>query len=418
MRMIKRLGFGMPMTISLLLLIAPMVANAQLDGEKLFKTNCSACHLPTDKKLIGPGLAGVEDRWEDKQLLYSWIKNSAEVLASGDAYANTLFEQFGKSPMPAQALNDDQITAILDYIKNPPQAGPVAPTGQVAAAPAESAPAIPYWVLTLGIIILLFILIGMLRNLKYALLRIKADKEGGETPEMPSMLGATTGWINRNKTFFSVIMIVFAVVLAKAGWNWLLGVGVYQGYKPEQPINFSHKIHAGTQKIDCNYCHSAARNSKTAGIPSANVCMNCHKFIDQGPVTGTTEIAKIYAAIGWNADAKTYGAESTGPIKWVKIHNLPDHAYFNHSQHVTVGKITCQTCHGTVEEMDVVEQFAPLTMGWCVNCHRDTKVNDADNAYYEEIHSRMTEEMKSEVMKDGKISVSELGGIECAKCHY
>ena len=146
--------------------------------------------------------------------------------------------------------------------------------------------------------------------------------------------------------------------------------------------------------------------------------MNCHKYIQEGPVTGTEEIAKIYAAIGWNPEAGAYNAESTGPIKWVKIHNLPDHAYFNHSQHVTVGKVACQTCHGPVETMDVVEQFSPLTMGWCINCHRDTKVNTEGNDYYEDIHARMTDEMRADIMKDGKITVNELGGIECAKCHY
>jgi mono/diheme cytochrome c family protein len=412
------MGFGMPMTISLLLLFLPVAINAQLDGEKLFKTNCSACHVPTDKKLIGPGLAGVEDRWEDKQVLYSWIKNSADVLASGDAYANTLYEQYNKAPMPAQALNDEQITAILDYIKNPPSTGPVAPTGQLAAAPADAPASIPYWIVILGVVILLFILVSMLRNLKYALLKIKADKEGVLVPVQPSMYGAVCSWINSNKTLFAVMMIVLTVVIAKQGWNWLLNVGIYEGYQPEQPIKFSHKVHAGTQKIDCNYCHSSARNSKTAGIPATNVCMNCHKFIQQGPTYGTTEISKIYAAIGWNPDAQAYSNASEGPVKWTKVHNLPDHAYFNHSQHVTVGEIACQTCHGPVQEMDVVKQFAPLTMGWCINCHRTTKVNMEGNDYYDEIHARMPEAMKEKIMKDGKITASELGGMECAKCHY
>jgi hypothetical protein len=316
-------------------------------------------------------------------------------------------------------LVDDEIAAILDYIENPPvaeaAATAVAAEGEVAVA---SEPILPYWVILLGVVILLFVLLGMLRNLKYALHKIKAQQDGTIAPEQPSMWGATMGWISRNKTFFAILVIIFTVGLAKQGWDWLLNVGIYQGYQPEQPIQFSHKIHAGTQKIDCNYCHSSARNSKTSGIPSANVCMNCHKYISEGPVTGTAEISKIYAAIGWNPDAQAYSSESTGPIKWVKIHNLPDHAYFNHSQHVTVGKIACQTCHGPVEEMDVVEQFAPLTMGWCINCHRETKVQTEGNDYYEEIHARMPEHMKEEIMKDGKITVSELGGMECAKCHY
>lgn len=409
----------MPFAISLIMLFMPLIAGAQIDGEKLFKVNCSACHLITEKKLIGPGMAGVEDRWEDKELLYKWIKNSSEVLASGDAYANALFEEYNKSIMPAQNVNTEEIDAILAYIK----AGPIAAAPATAdaggtAVPVEQAPTIPYWVVLLGVLILLIILISMLRNLKYALLKIKSEKEGTVYSEQPSMLGASLGWISRNKTFFAILLIVFTVGISHAAWNWLLNVGIYQSYAPEQPIRFSHKVHAGTQKIDCNYCHSAARNSKSAGIPSTNVCMNCHTYIQEGPKYGTEEISKIYAANGYDPTAQSYSAESSGPVKWVKVHNLPDHAYFNHSQHVTVGKVACQTCHGPVEEMDVVEQFAPLTMGWCINCHRDTKVNTEGNEYYDEIHSRMPESMKNEVMKDGKIVVSELGGIECAKCHY
>lgn len=409
----------MPIAISLLMLFMPLIAGAQIDGEKLFKVNCSACHLITEKKLIGPGLAGVEQRWEDKELLYKWIKNSSEVLASGDAYSNALFEEYNKSIMPAQNVNTEEIDAILAYINaGPVAAAPVAADAGGAAVPVEEAPTVPYWVVLLGVLILLIILISMLRNLKYALLKIKSEKEGTEYLEQPSMLGASLSWIGRNKTFFAIILIVFTVGLSHAAWTWLLNVGIYQTYAPEQPIRFSHKVHAGTQKIDCNYCHSAARNSKSAGIPSTNVCMNCHTYIQEGPTYGTEEISKIYAANGYDPAAQAYTAEAGGPVKWVKVHNLPDHAYFNHSQHVTVGKVACQTCHGPVEEMDVVEQFAPLTMGWCVNCHRDTKVNTEGNEYYDEIHSRMPESMKNEVMKDGKIVVSELGGIECAKCHY
>ena len=197
-----------------------------------------------------------------------------------------------------------------------------------------------------------------------------------------------------------------------------MNIGVYQGYKPEQPIAFSHTVHAGAQKIDCNYCHSSARNSKTAGIPAASVCMNCHTYIQKGAITGTAEIDKIYASIGFDPTSQSYTAEQTEPLKWIKVHNLPDHVYFNHSQHVTVGKVACQTCHGPVETMDVLEQFAPLTMGWCVNCHRDTKVSMEGNGYYDEIHSRLPEELKEQMLKDGKLTVSELGGIECSKCHY
>jgi hypothetical protein len=147
------------------------------------------------------------------------------------------------------------------------------------------------------------------------------------------------------------------------------------------------------------------------------VCMNCHSAISEGPITGKTEIAKIYDAVGWDVDTREYTGE-TKPIKWVKVHNLPDHVYFNHSQHVKVGEVECKTCHGPVTEMGVAEQFAPLTMSWCIDCHNKTEVQMAGNGYYDEIHKRLRVEDLKSFMEDDKISVKELGGWECAKCHY
>jgi hypothetical protein len=155
--------------------------------------------------------------------------------------------------------------------------------------------------------------------------------------------------------------------------------------------------------------------------------MNCHKYIDgtDGKTfeyNGKTypmpeEIEKIYKHLDYNKETGTYGDNPT-PVKWVKVHNLPDHAYFNHSQHVVAGQQKCQKCHGPVEEMDVVYQHAPLTMGWCINCHRETAVADKGNGYYEEFHARLTDELKEKYLKDGKLTVAEIGGLECAKCHY
>jgi hypothetical protein len=202
-------------------------------------------------------------------------------------------------------------------------------------------------------------------------------------------------------------------MLFVVGWNALSGIGVYEGYQPEQPIKFSHKIHAGENKINCQYCHTGVEKSRHANIPSANVCMNCHKYIQEGPTTGKGEIAKIYAALDYNPEKGTYGPNPK-PIKWVRIHNLPDLAYFNHSQHVKVGGVECKECHGPIETMDVVQQFSPLTMGWCINCHRETEVKaDSTNLYYTDLKAKF-----NAVHPGEKFTVEQIGGLECGKCHY
>ena len=129
--------------------------------------------------------------------------------------------------------------------------------------------------------------------------------------------------------------------------------------------------------------------------------MNCHNQIKTGTNTGDLEIGKIVRAFNENK-----------PIEWVRVHNLPDLAYFNHSQHTQVGGIECQTCHGPIQEMDVVYQYSPLTMGWCIDCHRETPLNTEGNGYYDklvEIH---------EASSKGAFTVSSNGGTECSKCHY
>ncbi len=150
--------------------------------------------------------------------------------------------------------------------------------------------------------------------------------------------------------------------------------------------------------------------------------------MSEGTTTGTTEIAKIYEAVGWDPVAQKYSGTET-PIKWVKVHNLPDHVAFSHATHVAVGKIECQKCHGPVDtEFTVAEQWSPLTMGWCIECHNETAIPQLaagaqPNGYYEEIHRRLTEtdmgrgELRK-YLEDEKITVRELGGWECAKCHY
>ncbi|MBC7412537.1 MAG: c-type cytochrome [Bacteroidia bacterium] len=384
------------------------------DGEKLFNANCKSCHAPTDKRVVGPGLAGVEGRWKDRALLYKWIKNNKEVLASGDSYANELYNTYNKSVMTIfPALTDKDIDGILKYVaeyKAPPDATPVA-TEAVGAGNTDSTFS-TYTLVGLGLLFLM--LMFVLINVRKTLAKVDATQTGETLPtEFEGTLGQkVSNWISHNKKVVAVGSLVIIGYLSVLGWNTLSGIGIYEGYQPDQPIKFSHKLHAGKNAVSCIYCHGSAERGKAAGVPSANVCMNCHKYIQEGPVYGKVEIAKIYAALDYNPDKQTYG-NNPKPIKWIKVHNLPDHVYFNHAQHVVVGKVECQKCHGPVQEMDTIRQYSQLTMGWCINCHRETKVSMEGNGYYKELHDKLAVKYKGQ-----NLTVSKIGGLECSKCHY
>lgn len=400
-----------------LLIISPTVTFSQdlAAGEKLFKINCASCHKVTDQKLVGPGLKGVAGRVPQpaEAWLIKWIKNSQAVVKSGDAYANKIFTEYNKSVMPSQALSDDEIKSVLAYIANPPvDAKATAKSTDNAAAPVKTDSTTVLYFL-LGLILLFLILISVLNGVKNSLQRLVNQKEGLPEPVPVSYDSAYfKNWARTNKKLVALGLIVIVSYAAKAAWYGMMGIGIYEGYAPEQPIFFSHKIHAGQNGINCVYCHSGVEKSKISNVPSANVCMNCHKGIQEGTITGKKEIAKIYAALDYDPAKDTYG-NNPKPIKWVKVHQLPEHAYFNHSQHVTVGKQECTTCHGPVAEMDTLRQFTPLTMGWCIDCHRKTEVKMEGNPYYNKLH----EELKKTYGKK-PITVSMMGGIECGKCHY
>ena len=134
------------------------------------------------------------------------------------------------------------------------------------------------------------------------------------------------------------------------------------------------------------------------------------------PQYGEKEIGKIYAANGFDPKTGKYDTSKENPLKWIKVHNLPDHVYFNHSQHVVVGQIKCEQCHGNVKEMTVAEQKAPLTMKWCIECHRKTEVVMEGNAYYDRLHKALKEKYAGQY--DVKFTVEKIGGLECGKCHY
>lgn len=376
-------------------------------GKKLFKQYCGSCHK-LDKAMTGPALAGVTDKYEQEWLI-KWIRNNVELRNSGDELAIQVYEENdGKAMSIFPQLTDENIIDILQYTIEGDGIVIGGGEGNTSYMPPPPPKDNSVYIL-LGLLVFLLLLLVLLARVKNTLKTVK----GEET----TTLAEDTIFIARHKRTLMILLIVGIIFTINGLWNGLTVLGVSEGYQPEQPINFSHKIHAGDNQVDCNYCHSSARLSKTSGIPSANVCMNCHKYIQEGVggnAAGTAEIQKIYTAIGFDPEKGEYIENyEEQPIKWVRIHNLPDLAYFNHSQHVVAGQVECQTCHGPIETMDVVYQENDLTMGWCVNCHRETEVKMKDNKYYDDLHAQLKEKYKGE-----KITVDMIGGLECGKCHY
>jgi hypothetical protein len=413
--------------------------------------------------LTGPALAGTEERWAafPRKDLYAWIRNSQALIATGHPRANELWAKWKPTLMNNfTGLTDEQIESLLLYISAPPPTPVTAAPGATEAAEEDGFP----WMFV-GLATVLFLLAFALMRIVNNLANVSRVKDGLPPVERSAYELLTTKG--------AIAFLVFATILIfgyKAVDN-ATKMGREQGYKPDQPINFSHKIHAGINKIDCQYCHDTARRSKHSGIPGASTCMNCHTAVKKGTISGTSEITKIYASIGYDPLASKYlddyenwsekqiedlykkwigqeymsansltaldengkGVVETqwegivnalkndsngkiqGPIEWVRIHNLPDHAYFNHAQHVAVGEVACQKCHGKVEEMDVVYQYSTLGMGWCINCHRETEVKFADNDYYKQ-YERYHNELKAGTRE--KVTVEDIGGLECQKCHY
>jgi len=392
------------------------------DGKAIFQANCASCHNPI-KDATGPALQGVDKRVPSKEWIYNWIHNSAKVISSGDKYANDLYNKWNKTAMTAfPQLSNAEIDAVIKYVNDykAPSATPAA--GAATQNGPEEDNSNMYILVTLALLVLMVILWKVNSGLK----RVANEKQGlPNVKEIP---------FYRNKLFVA-IAIILAFILA-GYWiaNGSIEMGRQQNYKPEQPIFYSHKVHAGINQINCLYCHVGAEKSKHAMVPSTNVCMNCHKQINEytgeaehplyneegEKINGTEQIQLLYKYAGWDPAKKDYIRNDKGeiqatPIKWTKIHNLPDHVYFNHSQHVAVGKVPCQQCHGPIQEMDEVYQFSPLSMGWCINCHRQTKVQFENNNYYS-IFEKYHQELKDK-KRDG-VTVEEIGGLECQRCHY
>jgi len=472
--MLRKIFSGGKLIIWIYLLFAALPSTMAADieaGKTLFRNQCATCHNRDMKSnLTGPALGGVEERWAayPQEDLYTWIRNSQAMISAGHPRAVELWNQW-KPTVMSNFLNltDDEIANLLAYI-NCTYDGSCAPKPLVTAAPGaggatEQGPKdyTLLFIILAGVLAFLAIVLSrILSNLNYMV----AVSEGKTDVQKKTLVQILTG-----KVFVTFLIFTLVVLGGYTTVNNAIILGRQQGYEPQQPIKFSHATHSGLHKIECQYCHDGARRSKQSVIPAANTCMNCHKAIKIGSKYGTGEITKIFASIGYDPNTDTYiegyedytedqikrvymnwiadsyiketgtldekgeqlmeeqweGIKTSltnetktkiqGPIEWVRIHNLPDHAYFNHAQHVTVGNVECQTCHGAVEKMEVVAQYSPLSMGWCVNCHRQTEVQFASNDYYR-AYEKLHKELASG--KKDKVTVEDIGGLECQKCHY
>jgi hypothetical protein len=395
------------------------------EGKTIFQAQCATCHA-LDKQLTGPALRGVEERgpWTNRANLVKWIHNPGAFIPT-TPYTQQLAQQYNGQIMPSfPQLSEAEIFALLDYIKTAPAPGAQVggPAGDPAAQTGGGNSELIFGVISIVLAIIALILMQVNSNLK----KLSDDKEQILRPEPVPF------W--RNKIYISLFSLVLFVVGGFFVAKSAIGLGRPQGYKPEQPIYFSHKVHAGVNQINCLYCHNSAWESKHAGIPTLNVCMNCHKSInayEQGPaiideetgkeINGTAEIKKLYQYAGFTPGpgAEWDPSKAKSPA-WVKVHNLPDHVYFNHAQHTRVGGVACQSCHGNIQEMDKVYQASMLSMGWCINCHRESKVafnyNDSTGNRFYSIYEKFHNDIKTGVMDS--VSVKDIGGLECQKCHY
>ena len=389
-------------------------------GKSLYNANCASCHK-LNKKLIGPALKGVSAKY-DKEWLYAWIKNSAAMIKAGDEQAIAIYEEYNKVAMNAfPQLSNEDIDNILAYTDYVPE--PVATSTTVSGAQSSTGePSLANDIILGLLIVVLLVLVTMLYLVTKTLTSI-AEKNGIKIDQPKSEPFSI--WKAFIKNQFLIFSSVVLLLLSSAyfAYGYMMQIGVDQGYMPVQPIHYSHKIHSGANQIECQYCHSSARVSKHSGIPSLNVCMNCHENIaeyngeedlEKGYTKEfyTNEIKKLYKAVGWNEETQSYTGD-TEPVKWVRIHNLPDFVYFNHAQHVSVAGVDCNKCHGPVEEMEILYQYSSLTMGWCIDCHRDSNVKVKDNEYYTKIHEELSKKYGVE-----ELTIAQMGGLECGKCHY
>lgn len=420
---IKKLGLFLSFTV---LSLSMMHAQDAKAGKATFRSKCGSCHdVALKQKMTGPALEGVIDRWNaagafkgksGEEWLKTWIYNWNDAVAGGYPYA-TKMKDFDASAMTVFSgqISEEEYANIIAYIKNPAAAAPVGTGGgsKIAETSGGDDSKTSYTLAICAALVLLLLLAYFLGRTSKNLNLISVEKsKDGEYKVNVSEEDKTPFYLK--SSFKSLLLLATVLLFVFALGKSAIGLGRQQGYQPTQPIKFSHALHAGKNKIDCQYCHFTAAESKHANIPSVSTCMNCHAAVQSGPQYGKTEINKIYEAVGWDPATNTYSKEPK-KVEWVRIHNLPDHVYFNHSQHVTAGKVECQTCHGPIETMEEVYQYSPLSMGWCINCHRNHDVQFVDNAYYNTF-KKFHDGMKAGDRK--RVTVEDIGGAECQKCHY
>jgi cytochrome c2 len=407
--------------IGLVFFLSNNHTNAQ-GGQQIFQQNCATCHA-LDKVITGPALRGVNDRgpWTDRANLHKWVHNPGAFIPT-TPYTSALQKTYGQIMPSFPQLSDKEIDAVADYIKNAPAAGTPTPGNNPGpeGEGSSNTNAVIFGIISLVLALFALILMQVNSNLK----KLSDDKERIARPEPVPFY--------RNKVYITLFAIIAFIVGGFFVAKGAIGLGRQQGYQPEQPIYYSHKVHAGINQINCLYCHGGAWESKHAGIPTLNICMNCHRVInsyEKGPklydeegneINGTGEIQKLYKYAGFTpGPGATWDPSKAKSPEWIKIHNLPDHVYFNHAQHVNAGKVQCQTCHGNIQEMDKVKQVAELSMGWCINCHRETKVNfnyDSTGNKFYSIYEKFHNDIKAGKMDS--VTVKDIGGLECQKCHY
>jgi mono/diheme cytochrome c family protein len=407
------------------LIVSGSKAQDVTEGRTIFRERCTSCHA-LDRDLTGPALQPIVAS-TDEAFLLKWINNAPALIASGDKQAIEASKWNPNAEMTAfPTLTEVQIKSIIAYVK----AGEPKKEGEgTGAAAAEEVSSFSIAGVIAVILISIVVLVVLGRAIKM-LERLILQKQGVVIVDVDKMpISAGIARLFKNKKFIFFFILCLVAVLSTFGWMGMWNTGVHTGYQPEQPIKFSHELHAGVNQIDCQYCHSGAFKSKNAAIPSLNVCMNCHKAVqarDNHDGNISPEIQKIYNALGYDPDKMTYDKSKEKPVEWVRVHNLPDFAYFNHSQHVVVAEEAirkekglkpnepvCFACHGPVDTMEEIYQYSPLTMKWCINCHKDTQLEVKGNAYYDKII-----EAHEKIKKGEKITPASLGGLECGKCHY